>query len=170
MIKKMQEIQNPNQTPQGEGGQTSPKTVEVSLGFGTYRNTFEYALLYSLKKRNFIRGHSHKGLDWSVDYRIYPGRYVILHSWGYLDRRGATLLASLILIDEKGEIKPLESVEVGYVVPGHSDNIAIQKFLDALPGYHDRLIIPHIDGEGPTWEEIKAAVKKIGEEPTDPEA
>ncbi|MEM0040808.1 MAG: hypothetical protein QXY20_09480 [Thermofilum sp.] len=172
VIKNMTEVQTQN--PAGEGGQASPnqtpQLVEVSLGFGTYRNTFEYALLYSLKKRNFIRGHSHKGLDWSVDYRIYPGRYVILHSWGYLDRRGATLLASLIFIDEKGEIKPLESVEVGYVVPGHSDNPALRAFFDALPGYHDRLIIPYLSQEGPTWEEIKAAVKKIEEEPTDPEA
>ncbi|MEM3301749.1 MAG: hypothetical protein QXX23_07350 [Thermoplasmata archaeon] len=80
------------------------------------------------------------------------------------------MLASLIFIDEKGEIKPIESVEAGYVVPGHSDNIAIQKFLDALPGYHQKLMIPFLSEQGPTWEEIKQSVKAMSQEPTDPEA
>ncbi|MEM3829980.1 MAG: hypothetical protein QXP36_12335 [Conexivisphaerales archaeon] len=167
-MKKM--TQEVSQNPNGAGGQAVPETVSISLGFGTYTHRFEYSLLYSIKKMNFVRGNAHKGLSWSVDYRLFPGRYVLLETWGYLDRRGAIVKASLVYINKKGRIKYLESVSAEYIVPARSDNAALQAFFDALPGYHGLLEIPRLEAQGPGWEEIKESIKKLNNLPTDPEA
>ncbi|MEM0239796.1 MAG: hypothetical protein QXT00_09245 [Ignisphaera sp.] len=158
------------QTPQGTGGQAVPKAISVSLHFGTYTNTFEYELLYSLRKRDFIKGYSHKGLVWAVEYRLLPGRYVLLSTHGYRDSRGAGIKASLVYLNERGKLKTIDSAIGDYVVPGRSENPVIQAFFDAMPGYHDILYIPSLGGQGTDWEEIKQAVLKLSEMLTDPEA
>ncbi|MEM0198628.1 MAG: hypothetical protein QXK13_06885 [Fervidicoccaceae archaeon] len=163
----MTEVQS---NPIGEGGQASPKTIEVSFPFGTYRNTFEYSLLYSLKKKNFIKGNAHKGLSWSVDYKLFPGRYILFETSGYLDNRGAIIAAHLIYLNEEGEIQILETAEAEYVVPGSSDNLALRAFFNALPGYHDKLMIPYLSEPGPDWQQIKASIEKLKDMPSDPEA
>ncbi|MEM3859273.1 MAG: hypothetical protein QW478_07685 [Candidatus Micrarchaeaceae archaeon] len=156
--------------PPGAGGQTAPKVVSVSFNFGTYTHRFEYSLLYSLKKRDFIKGRSHKGLDWAVDYRLLPGRYVLLSTFGYLDNRGSAIKASLVYLNERGKLKTIDTAIGDYVVPGRSENPVVQAFFDALPGYHDILYIPSVGDKGTGWEEIKQSVFKLTEMLTDPEA
>ncbi|MEM4067113.1 MAG: hypothetical protein QXV17_09675 [Candidatus Micrarchaeaceae archaeon] len=152
-------MENAPQNPT-TGGKTVDEVIELSYGFGTYSNTFEYSLLYSLRKKDFVRGYAHKGLHWSVDYKILPGRYVSIQTHGFKDNRGATLYASLVYIT-KDKIEPIETVSTEYIIPGKSDNIVIQSFLDARPSYHGKLIIPSLGGKGTGWEEIKLAVKKM---------
>ncbi|MEM3356181.1 MAG: hypothetical protein QXS43_12010 [Metallosphaera sp.] len=138
--------------------------VEISLPYGTFTNTFYYSLLYSLKKMDFVKGYSHKGLEWSVDYKVKPGKYVIFDARGYLDERGATLTATLV----NGNIEE-DKAETNYVVPGHSSNPVVQAFLDARPAYHGKLVIPSLQGKGTGWEEIKKAIEEMNEA-TDPDA
>ncbi|MFH7881054.1 MAG: hypothetical protein QXI09_03555 [Candidatus Aenigmatarchaeota archaeon] len=156
--------------PSGAGGQTAPKAISVSFNFGTYTNTFEYHLLYSLKKKDFIKGYSHKGLVWAVEYRLLPGRYVLLSTHGYRDSRGAGIKASLVYLNERGKLRSIDTAIGDYVVPGRSENPVVQAFFDALPGYHDLLYIPSVGDKGTGWEEIKQSVFKLNEMLTDPEA
>ncbi|MEM4048867.1 MAG: hypothetical protein QW750_06270 [Zestosphaera sp.] len=132
------------------------EVAKISLPYGTFTHTFYYSLLYSLKKMDFVEGYSHKGLEWSVDYVIGPGRYVLFDARGYLDERGATLTATLL-----DWTKEVEQVNAEYVVPGKSNNVVVQAFLDARPGYHQKLLIPHLQGKGTGWEEIKLGVQDL---------
>jgi len=141
--KMREQIENNNSEIVGE-------IVELAMKTGRWSNKLHHELLFSIINNRFVKGYAHKGLNWEIDYRVYPGNYVLFKVHGFSDDRGMDFEISKVridktgyeitekLFDEKIVLKDLLNIE-------NNDNTPkiLKDFLNSLPSsYHSIGAVP----------------------------
>jgi len=125
--------------------------VEMALKTGRWSNTIDHELLFSIVNNRFVKGTTHKGLNWGIEYRIYSGNYVLLRIHGYTNDRGVDLEVQKVKIDRSGyetiEKYFDERVVLGdllkYIEINNNTPKILKDFMNSIPqGYHSIGSIP----------------------------
>ena len=128
------------------------QVVEVAFKTGMATHTLEHNVLYSLRQEKFIKGFSHKGSYWAVEYRVLPGYYLLWSIHGFKDDRGLIFSIRKIRVKEDGGIEDVATIaswrvrlwELKEWVNDPSIPQSLKLFLECLPsGYHDIGCIPN---------------------------
>ncbi len=140
MVKEeMSQSQTPNKSPKlGESfSQSTPDILGIVFDASAYSHTYNFSLLFSLKKRKFIKPWWQKKLQ--IEYHIYPGNYILIHSNGYL--HDEPMKWSVAIVNIQPRIRGLAEYtvisSVSWQTPWRQEErtVAILKDIDS-PGYH----------------------------------
>jgi len=121
-----------------------PEVVEISFErCGAFTNTVYFAAIYSLKKRKFVKPASIVKIcaDYTVKYRLLPGRY-LLFRYSYWSKRypPRRIAVAPLLVQGDGSTVELGGVEVGFEKGEFLQRFPPQltDFFKARPAYHGR--------------------------------
>ncbi len=121
------------------------KPLKISLYTGRWTHRIVHNWLFSIKKNKWIRSHCHGGLDWSCDFYVYPGHYVLFSLHGFADERGAIFKIIKVNVNAEGKMehdKELFNTDLPYeyykkMADDPSCPPVLKDFLTGRPrGYH----------------------------------
>ena len=142
-----------SQSPQPQS-QQQLRPVKLSLRTGELTSRIHHYVLYSIARSKFIKGMPHKGLNWSIDYLVYPGYYMLWYIEGFKDTRGLEFGIRKIHITGDYEYEVVEDIVRVHITLDELKSMlndpncpeSLRLFINSLPhGYHSIGTVPNLD-------------------------
>ncbi len=135
----MSQSQTPNQTPNsGENfSQSTPEIRVLVFDASAYSHTYNFSLLFSLKKKKFVKPWWKKSQQ--LEYHIYPGVYLLISSRGYIHDESMKWSVAIIKVEAKTPGLSRYGVisSTTWETPSKQEEITIPILRDIdTPGYH----------------------------------
>jgi len=114
------------------------EVVERHYPNTSYSSTYEVTLLFSIRKRKFVKPVLKKHLQ--LYYRILVGKYIMFNSWGYRDANDYVINIFLVEIT-RDETKIIKGIEIHASKKDDNfsvvnNNPIISDFISAIPPYY----------------------------------
>jgi len=125
-----------------ENKMSENEIIEYMVDSAQYSSTIRHELLFSIKRRNFLKPSYSKKSQGKLVYLIYPGNYLKFELFASRRQNYAHLSILLIHIDKNGiDSKELVDAKMPYsMIFDIQDDInapyALKEFLRMIPRYH----------------------------------